>query len=1026
VTTTGTRFRRIEEIIDAALEQPSVDRDAFVRGACADDTALFDEVSALLTAHGEAGDFLETAALEKFKGALLAEGERVGSYTIVKVLGSGGGGTVYLAEQDQPRRHVALKAMHGGFTTETAATRFQQEADILARLQHPSIAHVYESGVHDGMPFIVLEYVENATTILDALGGKGRDSLLRLFADVCDAVHAGHLKGVVHRDLKPANILVQPSGHPKIIDFGIARVEEVGAASEVAGTPPYMSPEQCTPDTDVDLRSDVYSLGVVLYELLMSRLPHDVSGTSILESARLIREGVPLPLDPGTPADLRAIVEKAMHKNVDTRYVSASKLADDLRRFLDHSPVLARPAGWPHALKLFARRRRALFFSLVALGLVMVLGTALSLRFAFRADRAREAERYRAYAANISAAAAAVRAGDSSAARLYLDAAPSELRRWEWDYLRGRLDASEKTLEIPTTGWGHVRCCFGPNDELVMVRPFETSTVRVFDARDWKPRGPAITVPERINAVGFVGGDLVCATHATVRRLQGLDFDQIDWAVPSPPHTHHVASALGGTRVVVLSGWGSALLLDADSGETVGSIAEADKNIATNHGTVSADGARLAFSRDRDLAIYDLASLEVIVALPQPRIVTALAFSADGMRLAIARDDGSIHIVVPEDDSVSAVRIVGAGRFAQSLAFSPDGERIISGHVGKIVIWDASTGTPIEPLRGHRNVITTLHARSDGRIVSADTDNIKIWHSGAKPQPMLLSRFEKSVNDVAFGPGSRRVACAVGDGTARVYDVASGKELARLSHEDEKERCASVSYHPDGKRIAVLWRRHLEVWRPDDESRVAYSPPRERTSRVRWSPDGSVLAGISLEGGCVLWDPATRRRRVELEVGPVPKDLAFSRDGTRLFVNTMKRLHVWDVESGSLIRGIDLPSDCERLAVHPDGVHVALSTGRRVLVIDGDGRVVRTHSGMNNEGARLSYSPDGSRIAVSTFLGIVYLLAPESISPILDLRAGTGWLWAVDWSPDGRHLAAGGGEYSGLESALWMWSAEPR
>ncbi|MCZ6545678.1 MAG: protein kinase [Chloroflexi bacterium] len=1023
MTTTGTRFRRIEEIIDAAFDRPTEEREAFARGECGDDAGLLAEVSELLTAHSQAGDFLQTAAIEKFKGALLTEGERVGKYTIVKVLGSGGGGTVYLAQQDQPRRHVALKAMHGGFTTETAATRFQQEAEILARLQHPSIAHVYEAGVHDGMPFIVLEYVENATTILDVLEGKGRSERLRLFANVCDAVHAGHLKGVVHRDLKPANILVLPSGHPKIIDFGIARVEEVGATGEVAGTPPYMSPEQCTPDTDVDLRSDVYSLGVVLYELLVGRLPHDVSGTPIIEAARRIREIAPAPLDPSLPADLRAIVEKAMAKDVEARYASASKLADDLRRFLGHMPVAARPARPLHGLRLFARRRRALFISLVALGLALVLGTALSLRFAFRADRARAAERYRAYTANIAAAAAAVRAGDAEAARLYLNAAPSELRRWEWDYLRGRLDASERTLEIPTTGWGHVVCCFGPNDELVMVRPAETSTLRVFDARGWKPRGPSATLPEHINTVAFLGADLVYVTHTVVRRLQGVDLDSVVWEAPTDLHTYHVAPALDGTRLVVLAGWGKAFLLDAETGAPAGSIVEADKSAASTRGTVSPDGRRLALSRDRDLRIYDLASLEVAVALPQPRIVTAVAFSADGSRLAVAHDDGTIHILEPEDESAAAVTIPGAGRFAQSLAFSPKGDRLVSGHVGEIAIWDARTGARLETLRGHRNVITALYARDDGRIVSADTDNIKIWRPDPKPQPALLGRFEKLVYDVAFGPKSRRVACAVLDGTARLYDVASGDELAVLRHEDEDEVCVSVSFHPDGDRIAVSWRHQLEVWRPGDETREPYPDPPKRTFRVRWAPDGSALASVSREGGVVIWDPETRRRRLELEMEPTPVDLSFTRDGKRLVVLSVRRLFVWEVETGKLLKKIDLSEDCDRVAVHPDGVHFALRTGRRVLVVDGDGRVVRTHSGMNNEGARLSYSPDGSRIAVSTYLGIVYLLAPESTTPILDLRAGTGWLWAVAWSPDGKHLAAGGGTYEGLESALWLWSA---
>ena len=195
MTTTddGTRFRRMERILDHALELEWSARGEYVAEACLGDADLRGEIEALLAAHDRAGDFLETAAVERFRGALLAEGERVGRYRILRVLGSGGGGTVYLAEQDQPRRHVALKAMHGGFTTDTAATRFEQEAEILARLQHPSIAHVYEAGVFDSMPYIVLEYVDGGQTILEYLDGRDRRDGLVLFAEVCDAVHAGHL-----------------------------------------------------------------------------------------------------------------------------------------------------------------------------------------------------------------------------------------------------------------------------------------------------------------------------------------------------------------------------------------------------------------------------------------------------------------------------------------------------------------------------------------------------------------------------------------------------------------------------------------------------------------------------------------------------------------------------------------------------------------------------------------------------------------------------------------------------------------
>ncbi|MCZ6835862.1 MAG: serine/threonine-protein kinase, partial [Planctomycetota bacterium] len=234
--------------------------------------------------------------------------DRIGKYRIKRIIASGGMGTVYEAVQDQPRRHVALKVMKKGITSRSALRRFEFESQLLARLRHPNVAQVYEAGTHDdgqgGVPFFAMEYVPGAKPISNYVEEKklGTRERLDLFAKVCDAVHHGHQKGIIHRDLKPGNILVDSTGEPKIIDFGVARSTDSDLAvttlqtnvNEIIGTLQYMSPEQCEGDpTDLDTRSDVYALGIVLYEMLTGSLPYDLSQVTIYDAARIIREKDP-------------------------------------------------------------------------------------------------------------------------------------------------------------------------------------------------------------------------------------------------------------------------------------------------------------------------------------------------------------------------------------------------------------------------------------------------------------------------------------------------------------------------------------------------------------------------------------------------------------------------------------------------------------------------------------------------------------------------------------------------------------
>ena len=297
-------------------------------------------------------------------------GRRIGRFHIKSVVASGGMGTVYLAMQDEPRRHVALKLMKHGIASRSALRRFKFEAQLLARLRHPGIAQIYESGTHDdgtgGVPYFAIEYVPGALPLTTYARERKLDigERLELFAEVCDAVAHGHQKGIIHRDLKPANILVDSHGRPKIIDFGVARATDSDLAvttlqtdlHQIIGTLQYMSPEQCGNDAlDIDTSSDVYGLGVVLYELLCEQLPYDISDSLLpaaVETIRTQEPARPSTINRALKGDLETILLKALNKGRDRRYRTAADFGDDIRRYLNDEAIVARPPSLAYQVSL--------------------------------------------------------------------------------------------------------------------------------------------------------------------------------------------------------------------------------------------------------------------------------------------------------------------------------------------------------------------------------------------------------------------------------------------------------------------------------------------------------------------------------------------------------------------------------------------------------------------------------------------------------------------------------------------------
>lgn len=401
---TPERFARLDALFLAALEVPEDRRIAFVRAEAGDDDALAREVEAMLAADSGAGATIDGAIVSGAKDWALASeeqaiGSRMGPYRITGFLGRGGMGSVYRAVRDDAafEKDVAIKLLRGGMDSRSVLRRFEQERQILARLEHPHIARLLDGGTGtNGMPFLVMEFVEDGIPVTQHCkeAALGLEKRLLLFLDICSAVGYAHQNLIVHRDLKPGNILVDKAGSVKLLDFGIARVlsDTADQTMTVAGaqmlTPEYASPEQVRGEP-VTTATDVYSLGIILYELLTGRKAQAIEATSLAGIAKAVCDTIPV--RPSQAAafdgpvrgrelrgDLDNIILKSLHKDRERRYSSVERFAEDIRAYLEGRPVKARPDSFRYRTAKFLRRNR-LSVALSATAAIMLTASTILL-----------------------------------------------------------------------------------------------------------------------------------------------------------------------------------------------------------------------------------------------------------------------------------------------------------------------------------------------------------------------------------------------------------------------------------------------------------------------------------------------------------------------------------------------------------------------------------------------------------------------------------------------------------------------
>ncbi|HEX5138596.1 MAG TPA: protein kinase [Planctomycetota bacterium] len=1011
---------RVREVMEGALARDTDEIPGFLDETCGPDADLRREVESLLDARKRMGRYLEVpAAAALVHDTELSPGDRIGGYEILGVIGRGGSGVVYEARQKNPDRVVALKTVR--LRRPGAETPFLAEAQTLARLRHPGIATVHEAGVHAGMPWFAMERVEGARDLVRHARDLEMTERVRLVADVADAVHHGHQRGVVHRDLKPANILVDASGLPKIIDFGIARAH--GERGEITGTPPYMSPEQCGGGAAVDVRSDVYALGVILFEVLSGRLPHAVEGLPLTEAMRVVRERPPDPLVIPSRRDLASIAAKAMRKDPDERYASAAELAADLRRHLAHEPVLAHPSSILYRTRKFVRRHRALTLSFALVVVTSVTAAIVSLREAAATERALARAEQRGYVAAIAAADGALRGGDVGTAKGALLGAPARLRGWEWNLLASMADMSRGGGRGP--GGGGIGVLFLPGEDRVLGAsgyPYLAGGfVCIWDAASGR---------ELFRTEPLKGFPPMPAVSSDGRRVAWHNWREITLA-----DEKLAVVARFGTDPFDLVFHPTEPLLLATAGKAVLGFAVPEGTPRFRLGTGDSRATRLALdgpvlaagAEDGTVRVWDFPTRELRWALPCGAPVEALALGYG--RVAASGQDGTVRCwSLADGGELFSVR--HGDERSKALAFGPGGTTLFCGHDDAAIdIRDARTGKRTSSLFGHCGPIYRLVFSADGRTLLSSGDTTwKLWDLPPTPHEVALGTHRELVRDLVFRPDGAAIACASFDGSVKVYDVGTREPLADVHLIDTTTGC--VRYSPDGSRIyagvadgsiRVLDGRSYEPvgsWKAHGGSVFSLAP----------HPGGRWLASTSQDTTMAVWDLSTGRE-VFREAGSVwIWSAVFSPDGSLLASSgtdgtpRVERVRLRETGSWRIVRDLVHPADVITIAFSPDGS--LLATGAR----DGGVRLWDVRTGqcrctMSCVPAyveRVAFSPDGTRVAVATGR-TVQIWDPATGARLLTLRAGIVDLLGVSFSPDGTVLAAGGGRADGTGCGISLW-----
>jgi WD40 repeat protein/serine/threonine protein kinase len=1051
----------IEAIFFVAQHKGAADRAAYLDEVCGDDLALRQRVEQFLRVQAEIGSFLEASV--PHLGPTIEEpvrerpGTVIGPYRLMEQIGEGGMGLVFVAEQQDPvRRKVALKVIKPGMDSREVIARFEAERQALALMDHPNIAHVHDGGTTpSGRPYFVMELVKGVpiTDYCDENHLAVRERL-ELFIDVCQAVQHAHQKGIIHRDLKPSNVLVAShDGTPvvKVIDFGVAKA--IGQQltektvytgfTQMVGTPLYMSPEQAgMSGLDVDTRSDIYALGVLLYELLTGTTPFDgerLREAGYDEMRRIIREEEPARpstristlgqaavtvsanrqsdakhLSQTCRGELDWIVMKALEKDRNRRYESASTLAADVERYLADEPVEACPPSRWYRVRKFARRHKAGLATATALAAALLVAVSSLI------------------------GAVAVLAASNEEVR--------EEQRQTKKALDGEKEAKDKLLEALARGERSLYF------NRIALAERELAANNIGRAEELLTE-----CPEKLR--GWEWHFLKRRVHEPTQVIRATKNWVLD--VASSPDGRYLATAS-----LSFLFQGEVKLWDAATGKEAQPLR--GSGVSARSLTFSPDGSQLAAGGlNKVVLIWDVLTGKQLRALKgHDGWVLSVAYSPDGKHLATASEDGTARVW---DASTGAeeLRFPSHAAPVHCVAYSPDGRRLASwGMDFHLRVWDASTGEEQQRLAGHSGRVFNLHFHKDERhLVSAGADGMRLWDlkTGEK-------RAIKGINSAClralFSPDGERLVSALWDNSVQVWDWRNEQEVLSLREHTSMVMglawCGAPAPRVPGRLASAGFDGTVRVW---NATPLALDPPRrgrllqghhEGQCGLVFSPDGRYLVTASMDGSAKLWEVGTgklihtltgldttypsagfhaggkllttvtvdgtmvqwdvatgkRRQTWRSHLGPILNTgfaVWFTADGEQFASVTRDgSIGVWETASGKEITRVPPAFPPYMTAfLSPDGKHLAAASVGIVHILEvKSGESVTTLPGVLHMAHHMAFSADGRRLAAAYWDGTVKVWDIQEAKTLHTFRHGdraTG----VAFHPSGRQLASG-------------------
>ena len=1088
---------RERKIFEAALELASEEvRSCYLIGACGADAEMRARIETLLRSYEKIGGFLSMndanspaalsakALVVKTGMFRLTEkaGDRVGRYKLLQQIGEGGCGVVYMAEQEEPvRRMVALKVIKLGMDTKGVIARFEAERQALALMDHPNIAKVLDAGATEaGGPYFVMELVRGVkiTDYCDQNQLHTRERL-DLFVQVCQAIQHAHQKGVIHRDIKPSNILISVNDGvpvPKVIDFGIAKATQgrltdrtlFTAFEQFIGTPAYMSPEQAVMTSlDVDTRSDIYSLGVLLYELLTGKTPFDAKElmqAGLDEMRRTILEKEPVRpstrLSTMEGADLNSItthrrteapklihtlrgdldwiVMKALEKDRSRRYETANGMARDVQRYLSDEPVMARPPSKLYLLKKLVRRNKLTFAAAAIVSGTLILGLGIAIVAAVRIKRDDLQVR---------------KANDVATEKLWA----SYLAESRANRNSGRAGQRFESLEAVQKA-AAIRSELAVRNEA--IASLAMSDLRVSKETTLKGRTPDDLVRYDFNlesyAVGNADGSITIRAVKDDRVLEVLPTTGsiLRWVGGFSPNSRYLRALYGREG----DGLGYSVW-DVQQQKAVLSGLSAKWGAAAEF---SPDGRLFATSNpDATLSVYDLASGKEIKRLSGIRPYMHLSLNPANTKLAC----------FDEDDSSVEIRDVELGRLVLTLpcpapvnfaAWSPDGKRLaVACRDYRIYILDAENARPPQAvLEGHKSLIMRVEFSHAGNLLASSSwDGLtRLWSADTGRQ---IASYPGGSWYFQFSPDDRFLEGWQDQSRFGQLEVASSRECRTLFSPPPGEGCSSPEFSADGRILAAATLNRVCFSDVFSGKEIASLPWADCDTHI-FPPDGRSLividrsSGIHLEslervGGtassayklgkpCRFYDAAGLREAVlcrdgrhlavthesegesfifdlqnpsakPVVLGPHPlvDGIAISPDGRWVATSSWHNplVRIWDARSGELLRTLTMPARTSA-AFSPDGRWLATSTTKYQLWEVGSWQP-RGPPVPGNEVAQwnfTAFAPDGRVMARIVEGHKIQLLEVLTEKPLATLEApGFNAIATLQFSPDGSQLA---------------------